>query len=150
MHLTKSKKFWHKTISINAFHDLSKWGWSQFNKATFVYKWKQVVWHGQEGQLFATLYSLCWSCCSDTFNTRTINTSGPSRWTHTEEDAEIYKHYNFWNCTRGEECKFTHACWNASCRALQSAKACPLWAATDEWPPVTRAYSPLLHSEFAS
>ena len=64
--------------------------------------------------------------------TTTINISGPSRRTHTEGGAEICKRYNLGNCTRGEECKFTHACWNAGCRALHSAKACPLRAATGE------------------
>ena len=64
--------------------------------------------------------------------TTTINISGPSRRTHTEGGAEICKRYNLGNCTRGEECKFTHACWNAGCQALHSAKACPLRAATGE------------------
>ena len=62
----------------------------------------------------------------------TTNTNGPSRRTHTEGGAEICKHYNLRNCTRGEECKFTNFCWNAGCQALHSAKACPLRAATGE------------------
>ena len=56
----------------------------------------------------------------------TTNTNGSFRRTHTEGGAKICKHYNLRNCTRGEECKFTHACWNAGCRALHSVM---LWAA---------------------
>ena len=48
------------------------------------------------------------------------------RATHTSAGVEICKRFNSGSCTRGEECKFAHSCWHASCRGSHSAKACPL------------------------
>ena len=48
------------------------------------------------------------------------------RATHSSAGVEICKRYNAGACTRGDECKFAHICWHASCRGSHSAKACPL------------------------
>ena len=79
---------------------------------------------------------LIWCSTSRTFRKNITSRLGPpsasaagralQRATHNADGKEICLRYNKGNCTRGEECKFAHCCWYASCQCTHSAKSCPL------------------------
>ena len=60
----------------------------------------------------------------DTANSR-VPTKPGNRETHDKSGKEICKRYNLGRCTLGDQCVFSHTCWQPGCHGEHPARGCP-------------------------